>query len=104
MSLQQLRSKSGKFYTPQELSSILSGIVTLDCQNPQSGMEELSTGIRFCLWFGFTAAQRAPQDEKERWVYRQDIRAGEKHYYLQLSPHEYDSARHEGFGIRDSSR
>ena len=31
--------KAGEFYTPQELSSILSGIVTLDCQNPQSGMK-----------------------------------------------------------------
>lgn len=31
--------KAGEFYTPQELSSILSGIVILDCQDPQLGMK-----------------------------------------------------------------
>lgn len=29
--------KAGEFYTPQQLSTILSRIVILDCQNPQSG-------------------------------------------------------------------
>ena len=29
--------KAGEFYTPQQLSTILSKIVILDCQNPQSG-------------------------------------------------------------------
>lgn len=29
--------KAGEFYTPQEISSILSGIVTLDTQNPENG-------------------------------------------------------------------
>ncbi len=29
--------KAGEFYTPQMVSSILSKIVTLDCQNPESG-------------------------------------------------------------------
>ena len=29
--------KAGEFYTPQQISSILSGIVTLDCQNPEAG-------------------------------------------------------------------
>ncbi|WP_303878875.1 type I restriction-modification system subunit M [Desulfovibrio piger] len=29
--------KAGEFYTPQQISSILSGIVTLDCQNPGAG-------------------------------------------------------------------
>lgn len=32
--------KAGEFYTPQELSSILSGIVTLDSQNPESGLKK----------------------------------------------------------------
>ncbi|WP_071146929.1 type I restriction-modification system subunit M [Bacteroides ihuae] len=32
--------KAGEFYTPQELSSILSGIVALDCQDPQLGMKK----------------------------------------------------------------
>ena len=29
--------KAGEFYTPQEISSVMSGIVTLDSQNPSSG-------------------------------------------------------------------
>ncbi len=32
--------KAGEFYTPQEVSSILSNIVTLDSQNPSSGKRE----------------------------------------------------------------
>src|SRR6185295_14462904 len=29
--------KAGEFYTPQQISSILSGIVTLDSQDPKTG-------------------------------------------------------------------
>jgi len=32
--------KAGEFYTPQQISSILSGIVTLDCQDPASGKRD----------------------------------------------------------------
>jgi type I restriction enzyme M protein len=32
--------KAGEFYTPQQISSILSGIVTLDAQDPASGKRE----------------------------------------------------------------
>ena len=32
--------KAGEFYTPQQISSILSGIVTLDSQNPGSGKKK----------------------------------------------------------------
>ena len=32
--------KAGEFYTPQKISSILSRIVTLDCQNPQAGKKK----------------------------------------------------------------
>lgn len=32
--------KAGEFYTPQKVSTILSKIVTLDCQNPQSGKKK----------------------------------------------------------------
>ncbi len=32
--------KAGEFYTPQGISSILSKIVTLDCQDPQSGKKK----------------------------------------------------------------
>ena len=32
--------KAGEFYTPQQISSVLSGIVTLDSQNPASGKKD----------------------------------------------------------------
>lgn len=32
--------KAGEFYTPQQISTILSRIVTLDCQNPAAGKKE----------------------------------------------------------------
>jgi type I restriction enzyme M protein len=32
-----LRKKAGEFYTPQQISSIISGIVTLDSQEPKTG-------------------------------------------------------------------
>ena len=32
--------KAGEFYTPQEISSILSGIVTLDSQDPRTGLKK----------------------------------------------------------------
>ena len=34
--------KAGEFYTPQQISSILSAIVTLDSQEPKTGQEEAS--------------------------------------------------------------
>ena len=36
--------KAGEFYTPQMVSSILSKIVTLDCQDPKSGKITVSKG------------------------------------------------------------
>src|SRR5207302_2999760 len=32
--------KAGEFYTPQQISSILSGIVTLDSQEPKTGLRK----------------------------------------------------------------
>jgi type I restriction enzyme M protein len=32
--------KAGEFYTPQQISTILSGIVTLDCQDPTTGKKK----------------------------------------------------------------
>lgn len=37
--------KAGEFYTPQPISSILSGIVTLDCQEPATGKKEKLSDI-----------------------------------------------------------
>ena len=45
--------KAGEFYTPQEVSTILSRIVTLDCQNPSSGPKsELRSVLDFACGSG----------------------------------------------------
>ncbi len=45
--------KAGEFYTPQQISSILSGIVTLDSQEPKTGMrKKLSTVFDFACGSG----------------------------------------------------
>jgi type I restriction enzyme M protein len=37
--------KAGEFYTPQAISSVLSGIVTLDAQNPKAGPRKQLTSV-----------------------------------------------------------
>lgn len=45
--------KAGEFYTPQQVSSILSRIVTLDCQDPATGhKKELSSVLDFACGSG----------------------------------------------------
>jgi len=45
--------KAGEFYTPQEISTILSGIVTLDCQDPTTGKKKkLSKVLDFACGSG----------------------------------------------------
>ena len=45
--------KAGEFYTPQEVSTILSRIVTLDCQDPSSGAKnELRSVLDFACGSG----------------------------------------------------
>lgn len=45
--------KAGEFYTPQEVSTILSRIVTLDCQDPSSGTKnELRSVLDFACGSG----------------------------------------------------
>ncbi len=45
--------KAGEFYTPQQISSILSGIVTLDCQDPATGKKpKLNSVLDFACGSG----------------------------------------------------
>jgi len=45
--------KAGEFYTPQQISSVLSGIVSLDAQDPSSGRrEKLGTVLDFACGSG----------------------------------------------------
>ena len=52
--------KAGEFYTPQQISSILSAIVTLDSQEPKTGKREAAgQRVRLRLRVGLAAAERA---------------------------------------------
>lgn len=44
--------KAGEFYTPQNISSILSSIVTLECNNPQEKKERLNRVLDFACGSG----------------------------------------------------
>jgi type I restriction system adenine methylase HsdM len=51
--------KAGEFYTPQQISSILSAIVTLDSQEPEDRQEEKAgQRVRLRLRVGLAAAER----------------------------------------------
>jgi type I restriction enzyme M protein len=96
--------KAGEFYTPQQISDILSAIVTLDSQEPKTGVKKRLESDGFRLRLGLLAAQR-PQEGKQGWRHhRQDLRAREKHHHLQPRPHEHAAARGERHGIRHLPR
>ncbi len=63
--------KAGEFYTPQQISSILSGIVTLDSQEPKTGKKDAAgQRVGLCLRLRLAAAQRAQAHGAAR--HRQD--------------------------------
>jgi len=58
--------KAGEFYTPQELSTILSKIVILDCQNPKSGAKQkLNRVLDFACGSGSLLLNVKDKIEKE---------------------------------------
>lgn len=58
--------KAGEFYTPQQLSTILSKIVILDCQNPQSGPKpKLNNVLDFACGSGSLLLNVKDKIEKE---------------------------------------
>ena len=58
--------KAGEFYTPQQLSTILSKIVILDCQNPQSGpKQKLNNVLDFACGSGSLLLNVKDKIEKE---------------------------------------
>jgi type I restriction enzyme M protein len=84
--------KVGEFYTPQQISDILSAIVTLDSQEPATGKKDrLASVLDFAsgsgsLLLNVREAHGAARD-------RQDFRPGKQHHDLQPRPHEHASAR-----------
>ena len=72
--MRRARAKGGEFYTPQQISDILSTIVTLDSQEPRTGVKQrLDSVMDFAHWLGLAVAERA-QAHGAAW-YWQDLRA-----------------------------
>ena len=96
--------KAGEFYTPQQISSILSGIVTLDSQEPKTGKrKKLDSVFDFACGSGSLLLNVRHRMGVAR-DHRQDLRAGEEHHDLQPRAHEHAAARGEGHGVRDLPR
>ena len=95
--------KAGEFYTPQQVSDILSAIVTLDSQEPATGKKErLASVLDFACGSGSLLAQCAQAHGAAR--HRQNLRAGKEHHHLQPRPHEHAAARREGYRVRNLPR
>ena len=95
--------KAGEFYTPQQISDILSAIVTLDSQEPADRQARTARQrARLRLRLRLAAAERAQAHGAAR--HRQDLRAGKEHHHLQPRAHEHAAARGEGHGVRNLPR
>ena len=95
--------KAGEFYTPQQISDILSA----HRHARQPGAEDRQAEaagqrVRLRLRLRLAAAERAQAHGAAR--HRQDLRAGEEHHHLQPRAHEHAAARGEGHGVRDLPR
>ena len=89
--------KAGEFYTPQQISDILSAIVTLDSQEPKTGTKKrLESVMDFACGSGSLLLNVRKRIKKRRRHHRQDLRPGEEHHHLQPRPHEHAAARGEG--------
>ena len=95
--------KAGEFYTPQMVSTILSKIVTLDCQEPKTGKKnKIDRVLDFCLWFRLAIAECSQGNGREG--HRKNIRSGKEYNDIQPRQDEYAPSRCQGHRIRDSSR
>ena len=95
--------KAGEFYTPQQISSILSAIVTLDSQEPKTGKRKrLESVLDFACGSGSLLLN--VRKRMGPHGHRQDFRAGKEHHHLQPGAHEHAAARGEGHGVRNLPR
>jgi type I restriction enzyme M protein len=100
--------KAGEFYTPQQISDILSAIVTLDSQEPKTGKKKrLESVLDMACGSGsllLNVRQLRMKGARYWRHHRQNLRPGEEHHHLQPGPHEHAAARGEGHGVRDLPR
>jgi type I restriction enzyme M protein len=97
--------KAGEFYTPQQISDVLSAIVTLDSQEPKTGVKpRLDSVMDFACGSGSLLDERAPPHATGRGHDWQDRRPGKERHHLQPGAHEHAAARGEGHRVRDLPR
>jgi len=97
--------KAGEFYTPQQISDILSAIVTLDSQEPKTGTKKrLESVMDFACGSGSLLLNVRKQVAKGGGHHRQDLWPGKEHHDLQPRAHEHAAAWREGHGVRDLPR
>jgi type I restriction enzyme M protein len=93
--------KAGEFYTPQQISDILSTIVTLDSQEPTTGVRRrLDSVMDFACGSGslLLNVRKRMGAHGGAWHW-QDLRAREKHHHLQPGAHEHAAAWGEGHRV-----
>ena len=92
--------KAGEFYTPQQISDILSAIVTLDSQEPKTGPKKrLESVLDFACGSGSLLLNVRKRLKNAGGADRQNLRAGKEHHHLQPRPHEHAAARGEGHRV-----
>ena len=90
--------KAGEFYTPQQISSILSEIVTLDGQDPALGKKKkLDKVLDFACGSGSLLVECSQANGPHgNW---KNIWSGKKYHHLQPGPHEYVVAWRKGYRV-----
>lgn len=95
--------KAGEFLTPQQISTILSMIVTFDGQYPKTGLKPKLEKV-FDFACGSVSLLLNIRYQLGKNGIGNIFGQGEKHHHLQLSPHEHAAKWGNGFGIRDFPR
>ena len=92
--------KAGEFYTPQPVSTILSRIVTLDSQEPKTGMrDKLDKVMDFACGSGSLLLNVRKQIKEAGGSIGKIYGQEKEHHHLQPGADEYAAARGEGFRV-----
>jgi hypothetical protein len=95
--------KAGEFYTPQQISDILSAIVTLDSQEPKTGVRQrLDSVMDFACGSGSLLLNVRRRMGRGHALAR--FTGREEHHHLQPGAHEHAAARGEGHRVRNLPR
>ena len=97
--------KAGEFYTPQQISNILSAIVTLDSQEPKTGKRgKLDRVLDFACGSGSLLLNIRKKMEDAGGTIGKIYGQEKKHNHLQPCPYEYAPTRSQRRRVRDLPR